>query len=40
MSDQEDHDICFKQPGNAEELKQCNEAMENCPVEAIGHNGQ
>lgn len=39
MSDAEDHDICFKQPENDEELSQCNEAMENCPVEAIGDNG-
>lgn len=39
MSDQEDHDICYKQPENAEELAQCNEALENCPVEAIGDNG-
>ena len=39
MSDEEDHDICFKQPENAEELAACNEAMENCPVEAIGDDG-
>lgn len=39
MSDQEDHDICYKQPENAEELAQCREAQENCPVEAIGDNG-
>ncbi|MFT4974884.1 MAG: ferredoxin [Myxococcota bacterium] len=36
MSDDEDHDICYKQPENEEELEQCYEAMENCPVEAIG----
>lgn len=40
MSDAEDHDICFKQPENEEELAQCYEAMENCPVEAIGDNGE
>lgn len=40
MSDDEDHDICFKQPENAEEVSQCKEAMENCPVEAIGFDGQ
>lgn len=40
MSDQEDHDICFKQPENEHELKQCEEAMEGCPVEAIGNDGQ
>ena len=39
MSDEEDHDICYKQPENEEELEQCNEAMENCPVEAIGDDG-
>ncbi len=40
MSDDEDHDICYKQPTDADEVKACYEAMENCPVEAIGDNGQ
>jgi len=40
ISDDEDHDICFKQPEDADELEQCEEAMENCPVEAIGSDGQ
>ncbi len=39
MSDDEDHDICFKQPSDAQELAACYEAMENCPVEAIGDDG-
>ena len=39
MSDDEDHDICYKQPADDEELAQCFEALENCPVEAIGENG-
>ena len=39
MSDEEDHDICYKQPENEEELEQCYEALENCPVEAIGDDG-
>lgn len=39
MSDAEDHDICFKQPSDAEELAQCREAAANCPVEAIGEDG-
>ena len=39
MSDDEDHDICYKQPENDDELEQCYEAMENCPVEAIGDDG-
>ena len=39
MSDDEDHDIVYKQPENEEELDQCYEAMESCPVEAIGDDG-
>lgn len=39
MSDEEDHDICFKQPESPEELAQAYEAKENCPVEAIGDDG-
>ena len=39
MSDDEDHDICYKQPEDDEELAQCYEALENCPVEAIGDDG-
>ena len=39
ISGMEDHDICFKQPENQEELEQCNNAMVNCPVSAIGDNG-
>jgi ferredoxin len=39
MSDDEDHDICYKQPSDAAELAQCREALENCPVEAIGEDG-
>ena len=39
MSEDEDHDICYKQPENEDELEQCYEAMENCPVEAIGDDG-
>ena len=39
ISKDEDHDIVFKQPENATEEAQCYEAMENCPVEAIGDDG-
>ena len=39
MADAEDHDICYKQPENEEEFEHCIEAMENCPVDAIGSNG-
>ncbi len=31
-----DHDIVFKQPSNETELALCYEALESCPVEAIG----
>ncbi len=40
MSDDEDHDICYKQPSDPDEVKACYEAMENCPVEAIGDKGE
>ena len=39
MSDDEDHDICYKQPDSEDELEECYEALENCPVEAIGDDG-
>ena len=39
ISDEDDHDICFKQPEDEEELELCLEALENCPVEAIGNDG-
>lgn len=29
----------YKQPQNDEEMELCVEAMENCPVEAIGDDG-
>ena len=29
----------YKQPDNEEEEEQCKEAMESCPVEAIGSDG-
>ena len=31
--------VC-KQPGSDEEATQCAEAMEGCPVEAIGNDGE
>jgi ferredoxin len=34
-----DHDIVYKQPETEEELKQCADALEQCPVEAIGSDG-
>lgn len=34
-----DHDMVYKQPVSDEESAQCKEAMEQCPVEAIGNTG-
>ena len=39
VSDDGDHDIVYKQPENEKELEECYEAMDNCPVEAIGDDG-
>ncbi len=33
------HSFVFKQPANEDEDKLCREAMEGCPVEAIGPDG-
>ena len=33
------YSFVYKQPGSEDEEKQCKEAMEGCPVEAIGSNG-
>ena len=33
------HSYVYKQPENEEEEALCKEAMEGCPVEAIGDNG-
>lgn len=33
------HSFVFKQPENEEEETLCREAMEGCPVEAIGDDG-
>jgi ferredoxin len=38
-ADTGDHDIVYKQPENDEEVKLCQEAMQQCPVEAIGNDG-
>lgn len=39
-ADDEGYSYVFKQPENDEELAQCKEAMEGCPVEAIGEDGE
>ncbi len=35
-----DHDIVYKQPETPEEESQCQDAMDACPVEAIGKDFQ
>ena len=35
----EGYSFVYKQPGNKEEEELCREAMEGCPVEAIGDDG-
>ena len=40
LSDDETHHKCYKQPENDEEEDNCMEAMESCPVEAIGDDGE
>ena len=39
MDDNSGHAFLAVQPTNPEEEVQCKEAMEGCPVEAIGNNG-
>ncbi|MEG0836498.1 MAG: ferredoxin [Akkermansia sp.] len=39
-NDDEGYSIVIQQPKNDEELECCNEAMEGCPVEAIGDDGE
>lgn len=39
LSDEGDHDVCTRQPQTRAELARCDEAMANCPVEAIGDDG-
>tara|TARA_Y100000593_G_C4312730_1_gene339192 strand:+ start:3262 stop:3498 length:237 start_codon:yes stop_codon:yes gene_type:complete len=34
-----DHDYVYKQPENEEERDQCYEAIDHCPVDAIGDDG-
>jgi ferredoxin len=38
MNDDDGHAFLSKQPQSAEEEAQCKEAMEGCPVEAIGND--
>ncbi len=39
-SDDEGYSYVYKQPENDEEMAQCREAIEGCPVEAIGDDGE
>lgn len=36
---QKGYSYVFKQPSTPEETAQCKEALESCPVEAIGSDG-
>ena len=36
--EEEGYSYVFKQPENDEEMVECQTAMENCPVEAIGND--
>lgn len=40
MHEGDGHAFVVKQPGSDEEESRCKEAMEACPVEAIGNNGE
>lgn len=38
-NDEEGFSYVTKQPENAQEEEQCRDALDNCPVEAIGDDG-
>ncbi len=40
MSEEDGHAFVVKQPKDSGEEDLCREAMEGCPVEAIGNNGE
>lgn len=40
MNDDEGHAFVRAQPQNPDEIAQCESAMESCPVEAIGNDGE
>lgn len=40
MDEDDGHAFVSRQPETPEEEEQCEEAMEGCPVEAIGDDGQ
>ena len=39
MSDDGSHAYVYEQPGSKEEKQACEEALESCPVDAIGNDG-
>lgn len=40
MNDEEGHAYVNKQPENEEEKQECESALEQCPVGAIGNDGE
>lgn len=40
MDDDDGHAFVVKQPNGEEEEEMCREALEACPVEAIGNDGE
>lgn len=40
MEDALGHAYVMKQPQNAQEIQECENALEACPVEAIGRDGE
>ena len=40
MDEDDGHAFVIKQPSDDSELEACQEAMEGCPVEAIGDDGE
>lgn len=39
VADDGDHDVVYRQPETEEEMEICEEALEACPVESIGNDG-
>jgi ferredoxin len=39
MNDTDGHAFVSKQPTTAQEIQECIDALEGCPVEAIGQDG-
>ena len=40
ISDAGTHDVVYKQPENEDEEEECLDAMDQCPVYAIGNDGE